>query len=134
MQTVFEPRITLPFDGDAFDRMKEIARQILQNARDNRYTEAIVLLSGKGTEYSTVIRDAVHGDRKEEEELLRRLEQKNDGEVSRILCMWKDGGVDIPSFYLRERLIALHPQNGTAGMFVQTKNGFALIPLSITMK
>ena len=134
MQSIFELKNELPFDQNIFDRMKKTASAILQTAEKNEYTQAIVLLSSTGKEDGAIINNALTDGQGDTQELLEQLRLKNDVAVHRILCLWQDGNIDIPSFAFRKMLCDLSPKNTETGIFVRMQNGFSTIKLEITMK
>ncbi len=134
MKTVFELNNKLQFDKDIFERMQKNASDILSNATKEEYTQAIVLLSSKGKEYSRVIKNALSQDKIDEASLLETLIAENDTYIYRVLCMWQDGGIDIPSLKFRKMLCESSSKNLESGIFVKTKDGYSVINLSVTLK
>ena len=134
MKTVFELKNELPFDKDLFDRMRKTASDILSDAEKEDYTQSVVLLSSEGKEYSMVIKNALSEDKIDEISLLGRLTSENNTEIYRVLCMWEDGCIDLPSHMFRKMLCELNSKNRESGIFVKTKDGYSVIKLSITLK
>ena len=56
MQSLFELRTKLPVDMSVFEQMKKTAETELYKAETGLYTQAVVFLSAKGNEYSTLIK------------------------------------------------------------------------------
>lgn len=133
MRTFFELKNPLPFESDTFDKMKDAAFEILQGAEKGQYTQAIVILTASGNQYSGVIQNAISVDKTDQTKLIDRLVEAKDTEIHRILCLWQDGGVDIPSFDVRNRLCRLNSANFDAGIFVMAKDGYSVIKLGITL-
>ncbi len=134
MQSLFEIKQPLPFDADVFDRMKNMAENILQSAEKNQSTQAIVLLSSKGRQHGAIIKDALSDDKIDEKALFDRLTMEKDTEIKRILCVWEDGNIDIPSIAVRNMLCALNPSNAECGLFVMTPDGYSVIKMQNTIK
>lgn len=134
MKSIFELKNSLPFDSDIFERMKKTALELLVNAEKKEYTQAIVLLSGTGREYGAVIENALSGDKKDEKALIECLASANDTKLNHVLCMWRDGGIDIPSFALRQMLCDVDDSNNDCGIFVMVDDGYSVINLENTMK
>lgn len=134
MKSIFELKNSLPFDSDIFEQMRKTALELLVNAEKKEYTQAIVLLSRAGNEYSAVIEDALLKDKSEEKDLIERLVSANDSTLSLVLCMWQDGSVDLPSFALRQMLLDIDPSNKDCGLFVMTADGGSVMSLGNTMK
>ena len=131
--SLFEIKHPLPFDVDRFEKMYRAAKDALKKAVVEANTQVIVLWSAKGSIYSEVITNALTKDQKEETVLLDRLRAARDTEICRVLCMWYDGEIDIPSFAFRERLVEINPSNRTAGVFVRTREGDSVIQLAGTV-
>lgn len=132
MQSIFEVKNALYFDKDVFDKMNETASALLCKAEKEQYTQAIILLSEQGKEYSAIVSNALSKDKADEKSLLNTL--ANDTKIDRILCVWSDGSVDIPSFTFREMLLDANEKNTDSGIFVKTADGFSVIKLGNTLK
>lgn len=124
----------LMFDSDIFEKMMGTARDILNNAEKGEYTQAIVLLSANGTEYAALIKNALSENKLDEKSLLERLSLANDTEIRYLLCIWQDGGIDLPSYRFREMLCETDPRNTECEIFMLTQNGTSLVKLEKTMR
>ena len=131
--SLFEIKHPLPFDVDRFEKMYRAAKDALKKAVVEANTQVIVLWSAKESIYSEVITNALAKEQTEEAVLLDRLRTARDTEICRVLCMWHDGTVDIPSIAFRERLAEVDPRNSDAGVFVRTREGYSLIQLAGTV-
>ena len=134
MKSVFDIKESLMFDAVVFEQMKRSASSLLAGAKDNKYTQVIVLLTEAGGEYGKVVVNALSEDKAEEKALLERLSEAKDTVVTRVLCMWQDGGIDLPSMKFRKLLCELDPKNSESGIFVITADGFSVIKTENTMK
>ena len=134
MKSIFEVKNSLPFDADVFERMKKTALELLCGAEKEEYTQAIVLLSRAGNEYGAVIENALLKDKREEKALIERILSANDTSLSRVLCVWQDGGIDIPSFAFRQMLCDADDSNSDCGIFVTVDDGYSVIKLENSMK
>lgn len=134
MQSIFELKTKITLDLTVFEHMKETAMELLSNAEKIQYTQAIVLLSAAGNEYSAIIKNALSEEKTDEASLLRKMKEAKDDEICCVLCMWQDKCIDIPSFAFRKLLFALNPKNSEASLFVMTADGVSEIKLSSTMK
>lgn len=56
-----------------------------------------------------------------------------DPRVLGLVCMWNNGGVDLPSIYLRRGLLNACPENAETKIVVQTENGLAAMELRRSM-
>ena len=124
---------SLPFDSNDFEKLKALAQKELANQERRPNAQALALLSTKKNLYSLFLKDALDPQREEEAKLLNQLSKANDTQIHRILCLWQDGGMDLPSHALRSMLCSLNPANGQAGIFVQTAKGSSVIELKNTL-
>ena len=134
MHTLFELNTKIDVDEAAFERMMNAAEAELSKAEKSQYIQAIVLLSVKGNEYSTLIKNALSKEKSDETALLKRMKDLNDTEIRYALCLWQDGGIDIPSYWFRKSLCALDPKNTETLLFVMSTDGIGGIKVSTTMK
>ena len=134
MHTLFELNSKIDVDAAAFERMMNAAEAELSKAEKNQYIQAIVLLSVKGNEYTTLIKNALSKEKSDETALLKRIKDLNDTEIRYALCLWQDGGIDIPSYWFRKSLCTLDPKNTETLLFVMSTDGIGGIKVSNTMK
>ena len=134
MHTLFELNTKIDVDTAAFERMMNAAEAELSKAEKSQYIQAIVLLSVKGNEYSTLIKNALSKEKSDETALLKRIKDLNDTEIRYALCLWQDGGIDIPSYWFRKSLCTLDPKNTETLLFVMSTDGIGGIKVSTTMK
>ena len=134
MHTLFELNTKIDVDAAAFERMMNVAEAELSKAEKSQYVQAIVLLSVKGNEYSTLIKNALSKEKSDETALLKRIKDLNDTEIRYALCLWQDGGIDIPSYWFRKSLCTLDPKNTETLLFVMSTDGIGGIKVSTTMK
>ena len=134
MHTLFELNTKIDVDAAAFERMMNAAEAELSKAEKSQYIQAIVLLSVKGNEYSTLIKNALSKEKSDETALLKRIKDLNDTEIRYALCLWQDGGLDIPSYWFRKSLCTLDPKNTETLLFVMSTDGIGGIKVSTTMK
>ena len=134
MQSLFELKAKLTVDMSVFEQMKKTAEIELSKAETGQYTQAMVFLSAKENEYNTLIKNALSEEKADEIALLDRMKASNDTEIRYALCLWQDGGLDIPSYWFRESLCALDLKNTETLLFVMTSDGIGGIKVSTTMK
>lgn len=134
MQSLFEQKIKNAPDLETFKSMKEKAIELLSNADNCKYTQAIVLRSSKGNEYGTVIRNALSKERSDEQVLLQKIQDAKDSTICFVLCMWQEQCIDVPSYDFRKTLLELNEENAEAMLFVMTACGVSKIKLLSTMK
>ena len=134
MHTLFELNTKIDVDATVFERMMNAAEAELSKAEKSQYIQAIVLLSVKGNEYSTLIKNALSKEKSDETALLKRMKDLNDTEIRYVLCLWQEGGIDIPSYGFRKSLCTLDPKNTETLLFVMSTDGIGGIKVSTTMK
>ena len=134
MQSLFELKTKLSVDIAIFERMKKTAETELLKSETGKYTQAVVLLSAKGNEYSILIKNALSEEKADETALLERIKNVNDTEIRYVLCLWQDGYIDIPSYKFRKSLCTIDLKNEESLLFVMTADGVSEIKASTTMK
>ena len=134
MQAIFELKNPLPFDANVLENMEKTALDLLDGEEKDPYTQAIVLFSATGKEYSARIKNALSQEKTDETALLERIKESGDTEIGCVLCMWQDHGIDVPSYAFRESLCALDPKNSESLMFVMTADGVSAVKMSAVMK
>ena len=134
MQAFFELKKPLPFDRNLFENMEKTAIKLLDGTEKDPYTQAIVLFSATGKEYSVRINNALSQEKTDETALIKTIKESGDTEIGCVLCMWQDHGIDVPSYAFRESLCSLDPQNSESLLFVMTADGVAAVKMSAVMK
>ena len=122
-----------PFVSSIFDKMRQTAEFLLKDISTTKMTQAVVLLSSKGKEYSTIIEDVLAEEKLAEKSLLRELLANDDTEIGYILVVWKNGCVDVPSYDFREMLCRMNIENKNASIFFRCEAGYRVKPLGVTM-
>ena len=63
------------------------------------------------------------------------IDKKKNGEskIERVVCMWHDGSIDLPSFAFREALVAVESGNLLAKILLNGSNGYAVKTVKATM-
>ncbi len=69
---------------------------------------------------------------KDEEDMLYDMKREHT-QVDRILCMWSNGAVDLPSYHFRKGLLEVNPENKNAQILLMGGNGFSTRTLESTM-
>lgn len=134
MRSIFEITNKMDFDPAALEKMKALATETLSNAKVGQYTQAIILFSESEALYGAVIENALSQERKDERELLEKLKTNDDTRIRYCLCMWQDGGIDIPSVAFRKMLCDLNKENSNSVLLIKTLDGIAGMELGATMK
>ncbi len=134
MKSILELQTKMSIDLTVFEHMKKTAIELLSNAENGQYTQAVVLLSSTGNEYGTIIKNALSEENTDGTSLIQKIKEAKDTEISCVLCIWQDKCIDIPSFAFRELLFTLNPKNSETSIFVMTAHGVSGIKLLTTMK
>lgn len=134
MRTFFALKTKMPYDPHVLEHMKKTATELLCDVEGDAHTQAIVLYSATGNTYGTVVKDACSREMTEEKSMLAGLRAAGDTQIRYLLCMWRDGGVDIPSLAFRRMTVELDPQNAAALLLVMTAEGASAISVGETMK
>lgn len=134
MQPIYELNSQTTIDPSVFEQIKNTTEKLLSHANNDQYTQAITLVSSLGNEYSAIIKNALSEEMADEKSLLEQLTNANDTEICYVICIWKDGGIDLPSMAFRKLLCTLNSKNSEALIFVMTKDGISARIISSTMK
>ena len=123
-----------PFVRSIFDQMMQTAVHMLKDAPNARLTQAIVLLTSKGKEYSAIIEDVLSEEKIAEKALIKEMQKDNDTELRYVMTVWKtSSGVDMPSYDFRKMLCRMNPENKNAAIFMNEIANYTVLPLGATM-
>ena len=123
-----------PFVRSVFDQMMQTAVHMLKDAPNARLTQAIVLLTSKGKEYSAIIEDVLSEEKIAEKALIKEMKKDNDTELRYVMTVWKSGScVDVPSYDFRKMLCRMNMENKNAAIFLMGEAGYGVKPLGATM-
>ena len=65
--------------------------------------------------------------------ICEKMKQTNDTRVIKVLTMWKDGSIDLPSFDFRDALIQMDERNLNAEMILNGMGGYHTKTLAVSM-
>jgi hypothetical protein len=65
--------------------------------------------------------------------ICEKLKNENATKIVRMITMWKDGGVDLPSVTFRNALVKMDEYNKNTEVVLQGKDGYLIKKLSVTM-
>ena len=96
--------------------------------------EVVVILTAKGTVDSILFQN-IHSAMEAENAMKFLIEKKKSGEakIQRLVCMWHDGSIDLPSYDFREALVAIDSRNLSTQMLLHGLNGYAIKTVKATM-
>ena len=116
-----------------FGRMIAEARAQLKIVADRPNAQAILLQTESDELLCGVIGDGQASARIGEDDLIERLKQSGCSRVKRLLCVWANGGVDLPSYRFRTMLLQADGENRTAEMLVSGARGYNTVQLETRM-
>ena len=64
---------------------------------------------------------------------LDTMAQTNDTVVAKMVAMWQEGSVDVPSYAFRKALLAMNPANGQTEVILRTERGYITKAIRIMM-
>lgn len=94
----------------------------------------VVMLTAKGTVYSVSLQNG-HSAIEAEGVIKLFIEKKknSDAKIERLICMWHDGSIDLPSFAFREALVSAEVSNLSAKMLLSGLNGYVVKTIKASM-
>lgn len=95
---------------------------------------AIALLTASGSIHTLTFRDsAAASDAEGAMKLFTALKRSGDSLVKRMVYVWKNGGLDLPSYAFRDCLLKVDPRNLSAEMLLQGLRSPIVKPVSVTV-
>ena len=94
----------------------------------------VVILTAKGAVASISFQN-IHSAIEAENAMKFLIEKKKRGEakIERLICMWHDGSIDLPSFAFREALVAIDNRNLLTQMLLNGSSGYVVKTVKVTM-
>ena len=117
-----------------FNKMISIADACLLTVESEPYTQAIVLLAQSGRIYKSVILNAISEDVTAEKQIIQELKNHNDVLITKLVCKWAHGGVDLPSYSFRELLCKCNKDNKNTLMLLNGGNKYIQKTIGQTMQ
>ena len=113
-----------------FEEMIRIAKNKLTDVNETANglpsPQVTVLLSNNYNTYVAV--NDVDGT------ICEELKRDKNTKIVKMLTMWKNGGIDLPSFAFRKALINMDEDNNNTDMILQGKEGYLIKKLAVTME
>ena len=95
---------------------------------------AVVILTEKGTVDSISFQNTDAAiDAEGAMRFLVEKKKSDDTRIERLVCMWHDGSIGLPSFAFREALVAVDSKNLSAQMLLPGLTGFVIKTVKATM-
>ena len=117
-----------------FSEMLTTARSALLTLPDLPHAQAIALQTADGEILCETVEDVTAADCVGEKALLDSLAANGNARVQRILCVWKNDGVDVPSYAFRKALLAANADNLGAEILVSGARGYEAVRLEKGMR
>ncbi len=94
----------------------------------------VVILTAKGT-VDFILFQNINSSIEAENAMKFLIEKKKSGEaqIERLICMWHDGSVDLPSYAFRESLVAVDSKNLSTQMLLNGLTGYVVKMVKETM-
>ena len=112
-----------------FEKMISIAKSKLEDINEAPLQlpspQVTVLLSANGNIYTAV--NDIDGT------ICEQLKRDKNTKIYKMITMWKDGSIDLPSINLRKALIELNEDNNNTDIMLQGKEGCLIKKLSVTI-
>ena len=121
--------------SDALDAKWEmLLNRAKKDANNLSSGNTVVMLTAKGTVYSVSFQNG-HSAIEAEGVMKLFIEKKknSDAKIERLICMWHDGSIDLPSFAFREALVAIDSKNLSTQMLLNGLNGYVVKTVKATM-
>lgn len=112
-----------------FDKMISIAKSKLSNITENTSVlplpQVAVLLTDKNNIYVAV--NDIDGS------ICEEMTRENDTKIVKMLTMWKNGCIDLPSTKFRKSLVEIDEHNNLADILLRGKTDYLIKKLSATI-
>ena len=135
MKTVFygksEEEITEALG--TFELMKTRADALREICEVQPYTQVVVVLTSNHNMYGTVLDNAMDPAHPCEHAFLKELQDQHDTDIRQMVCMWLNGGLDVPSYDFRQMVCDLREDNQNAEMLLQGAEGYLKKTIAQTM-
>ncbi len=113
-----------------FDDLINLAKDTLSKRNKVRdglpVPQAVVFTTDKSYTYVS-IDDTV-------EDICRKLVSNHDTRIMKLLVMWKNQEIDLPSLALRKAIVEMNAENKDTNILLQGTNGFIVKKLSETLE
>jgi hypothetical protein len=117
--------------GSDFDSMISLAKNNLPEASDCEFGIcAIVKTVKKNLLIHKIAVNSVEELINEERRIVSELEVSSDTEAEKIVCMWNNGTVDVPSYSFMQDLCKLDAKNRDARIILNSGEGFRAVRIA----
>lgn len=128
---------------DDFERLRKVAGKEARAESGQGKKQVIAALSAGGRLYCKAIGGSPEAEGESDAEglslsdldsFLEELIQNQDTHLDKLVCLWVDGDVDVPSCDFRKRLCGLNSANRETGILLRTADGYLVKALSETLQ
>lgn len=88
--------------------------------KGEQYGQVLAVQSSTNHVYAAAAANALQ--HAHEEALIGQLQEAQDTRIDKIVCVWSDGCIDLPSDAFRKQLCALNDANGQARILLKQKD------------
>ncbi len=94
----------------------------------------VVMLTAKGSVACVLFQDLSSAiDAEGAVKALLEIKKNEDSKIERLICMWHEGSIDLPSFAFREALLSVDRTNFSTQMLLNGLNGYIVKTVEATM-
>lgn len=94
---------------EEFAGVLERAEKEIETVDDSQ--QAIAVRTEKGNIYSFASRDVSEEGQAEESRFVNRLAELGESRMTALVCLWRDGALDVPSRHMVASLMAINAMN-----------------------
>lgn len=95
---------------------------------------AVVMLTAKGSVVCVPFEDLSFAlDAERAIKALLEIKKNEDAKIDRLICMWHDGSIDLPSFAFREALLSVERTNLSTQILLNGSTGYIVKTVRATM-
>ena len=112
-----------------FATLLSLAEESLETAegKQHKYRQSVALLTAQGQQVTHAFcSDSVEELVEQNCALLSKLKSEGQTQIKKVVFMWADGSVDIPSFRFRKEMCALDPENYQTEILLTALHGYVI--------
>jgi len=110
-----------------YEQLADIAKEKLlsvNTAPEHLPVPLVYVLETAGGNIQTIINDDF-------QDVMDLLAREGDTAIVKLVSMWKDGTVDVPSYAFRKALLGLNARNAQTMVLLRTEGGYTEKPIEI---
>ena len=120
---------------DALDTKWEMLLNEASKEADKLFDgNVVVMLTAKGSVICVPFQDLRSSVNTESAiKALLEIKKNEDAKIDRLICMWHDGSIDLPSYAFREALLSVNRTNFSTKMLLNGLTGYIVKTVMVTM-